>query len=63
MLGRLRHAEQRVQLRQHPRQRPALAQHLEEPQWAPLAERTLDLRPHPLGHQLFKLAGGDDFPA
>ena len=61
-LGRLRHAKQAVQLRQHPCQRAAVAQHADEALRIGLAQRPLELLPHPLRHQGIGFAGLDHAP-
>ena len=59
---RLRHAEQRVDLRVDHLQRAAVAQHADEDVGAGFAQRLLGFRPDALGHQRVGLAVGDHLP-
>jgi CheY-like chemotaxis protein len=58
VLGPLRHAPQAVHLGQQPRQRAAVAQHLEHAAGARLHQAARQLLPHALGHQRVHLAVG-----
>jgi len=60
VLRRLRHAEQRIELRQQHAQRAAGAQRLDGGTRLRFAERALDLAPHALGHQRVDLARAGD---
>ncbi|MNE05856.1 hypothetical protein D3C80_984300 [compost metagenome] len=60
MQGRLRHAEQRLHLRQQLLQGAAIAQHLDEHLRARFHQRAGDFLPDALGGQLGQFAGGGD---